>query len=469
MKFVSTRGGAAPVPFSEAMRLGLAPDGGLYVPERWPEFYPGDLHPRESLDAPEGWRGSFAGGFHELDAPAGRRGSSIGDLRGHENYPELAARVLAPFLAGDVLEEELGAICRDAFSFPVPLVFPTDAVHPGRRAAVLELFHGPTAAFKDLGARFMAACFQRLDAAGEGTRTILVATSGDTGGAVAAAFHGRPGTEVVILFPEGGVSGRQEKQLTAWGGNVRAFSVRGTFDDCQRMLKEALADEGLRATHGLTTANSINLARILPQIVHYAFASLAYRRRNGTLPHLVIPAGNVGNSVVALWARRMGFPLGRITLAANANRTVPDYLARGRWEPRPSVKTLANAMDVGDPSNMERVFALYPSRDDLAAVVDAESVGDEAIRETIARGPARWGRVWDPHTATAVRLVETRNIEDAVIVATAHPAKFETVVEPLIGRAVEAPASLRGILERPSRVEAMEPSLDALLEELKTR
>ncbi len=446
IRFISTRGGSPPVGFTEAMIQGLAPDGGLYVPERFPAFDPEEFGDASAL-------------------------------------PELAARVLAPFFEGDPLAGSLEAISREAFDFPVPLVFPADlggstpeepsaegrfwgtALHgPLRDTAILELFHGPTAAFKDVGARFMAACLSRVeDVHSTGPRTVLVATSGDTGGAVAAAFHGRPGIEVGILYPKGGVSGRQEKQLTAWGGNVRAFAVTGTFDDCQRVLKEAFANPGWRRVRRLTTANSINLARLLPQAVYHAFASLEYRRARGAAPGLIVPSGNVGNVTAAFWAREMGFPVGRLVLAANANRTLPDYFRSGRWEPRSSVATLANAMDVGAPSNMERVFRLFPDAARLRGVADAVSVDDPTIRRTIAEGPSRWGRIWDPHTATAVFAREQLASGDWVIVSTAHPAKFETVVEPLAGRPVPVPPDLAAILARPSRCTEVEPDLSAFV------
>jgi threonine synthase len=441
MQFVSTRGGAPPAGFSEAMVRGLAPDGGLYIPERFPLF-----------------------------DPAG--------LAGAPPLPELAARVLAPFFEGDPLAGSLGEICREAFDFEVPLVFPADRGDPapagpvaeGRfdgpalrgpvgATAILELFHGPTAAFKDLGARFMAACLSRVPDAGAGPRTVLVATSGDTGGAVAAAFHGRPGIEVGILFPKGGVSGRQERQLTAWGGNVRAFAVTGTFDDCQRVLKEAFADDGWRQTRRLTTANSINIARLLPQTVYYASTALAYRRARGVAPGFVVPSGNAGNVTAAFWARAMGFPVGDLVLAANANRTLPDFFASGRWEPRPSVATLANAMDVGDPSNMERLLALYPDAGALRAAAESVGVNDATIRRVIAEGPPRWGRIWDPHTATAVFAREQVDSPDWVIVSTAHPAKFETIVEPLVGVPVPVPPALAAILARPGRCTEVAPEL----------
>ncbi len=419
MKFRSTRRGAQPTSFSEAMLRGLAPDGGLYVPERLPRFDLDDLDPAADFAA-------------------------------------AAARILAPFFAGDALEPQLGELCARAFDFPMPLV------PLGRDTAVLELFHGPTAAFKDFGARFLAVGFERALATGVGpdSLTVLVATSGDTGAAVAAACHRRERLRVGVLFPDGGVAPRQERQLTCWDDNVASFAVRGTFDDCQRLVKQAFTRPGWPAAGGLSSANSINVGRLLPQAVFYAVASLRYLATTGRPAGFAVPSGNVGNAVGALWARRMGFPLREVALATNANRVVPDWFEGGSWTPRRSIATLANAMDVGDPSNMERVFDLYPGRDALRAEASACSVPDDTIRQVIRDGPQRWGRVWCPHTATAVHLRETRPTPDWVIVATAHPAKFDSIVEPLVGRPVEVPPRLAELLARPTRVERIEAAFE---------
>ena len=427
MKFVSTRGAAPAVSFSEAALQGLAPDGGLYVPSEFPRFEAGKL---------------------DLDAP----------------YPVLAARILEPFLAGDRLEGELSGICERAFNFPMPLV------PLGRETALLELFHGPTSAFKDFGARFLAACFGTLwEGKDSAPLTVLVATSGDTGAAVASAFHRQQGARVGILFPLGGVAPRQEKQLTCWDDNVHSFAVRGTFDDCQRVVKQAFRRDGWPARGGLSSANSINIGRLLPQAVYYAVASSRYLKKTGEAAGFVVPSGNVGNSIGAYWARRMGFPVREIAMAANANRAVPDWFDSGRWEPRASRPTLANAMDVGDPSNMERLFHLYPEREALLAVGRALSVDDETIRTVIAGGPERWGRVFCPHTATAIHFREQLGTPHWVVVATAHPAKFDEIVEPLIGETVELPPRLAELLARPSRVTEIEPDLESLIAELDSR
>jgi len=424
--FRSSRGGGAASGFSAALLQGLAPDGGLYVPERWPQRPPLEFDPGASLAA-------------------------------------LAQRLLAPFVAGDVLEGALPEIVREAFNFPAPLV----PLTPDGRLAVLELFHGPTAAFKDFGARFLAACFRRLRSGSRGPLTILVATSGDTGGAVAAAFHRSPGIEVVVLFPRGLVSPTQERQLTCWDGNVRALAVRGTFDDCQRLVKEAFVDSSLGAARTLSSANSINLGRLLPQMVYYAATSLDIFHRHGEPASFVVPSGNLGNALACLWARRLGLPIGEVLLAHNANRTVPDYLASGQWRPRASVATLASAMDVGNPSNMERLRALYPHLKELRAAVSAVSVTDDEIRAAIRAGYERYGQVWCPHTATAAQAwrelpAARRQAGRWVLVATAHAAKFPEIVAPLIGHPVPVPESLAKLFARPSHCVEIDANLSAL-------
>lgn len=423
MRYVSTRDAGHAVSLSAAIERGLAPDGGLYVPDAFPRF--------------------------DADAFAAA-------LPADATLAEVAARVLAPFFAGDALEPALGDICREALDFPVPLR------EIGDGTSVLELFHGPTAAFKDVGACFLAACLARRADDDPRPLTILVATSGDTGGAVAAAFHGRPGVEVAVLFPAGMVSARQEKQLTAWGGNVRAFSVEGDFDACQRLVKAAMADPALRAARRLSSANSINVGRLLPQMAYYAWASTAYVRRHGRAPGFVVPTGNLGNALAALWARRVGMPVREVVLATNANPAVTSFAAGGAWSPAPTVATLATAMDVGNPSNMERVLHLFGGEDAARGALHAHRVTDDEIRRAIAEGPARWGEVWDPHTATAAAVRDRLAGGDWVLVSTAHPAKFESVVEPLVGRPVPVPPELQRLLDRPSHVSPLPADLDAL-------
>lgn len=427
MRYLSTRGGER-ADLIDAVMRGLAADGGLFVPDELPRFAPGDF-----------------------------RGASLADI---------STELLAPFFAGSGLESELEAICGDAFDFPLPLkpVIAADAA-----LSVLELFHGPTAAFKDIGARFLAALMERALGHSADSRplTILVATSGDTGGAVAAAFHRRQGIRVGVLFPKAQVSPRQQHQLTCWGDNIRAFEVDGTFDDCQGLVKAAFTSADLQRRHRLTAANSINVGRLLPQVAYHAAASLWHWRQHGTVSSAIVPSGNLGNGMACVWARAMGLPIGEIVLAVNANRTIPDFLATGQWTPRPSVTTLASAMDVGNPSNMERLRNLVPDFGELRASVEAYPVDDEQIREQIAKDHARYGAVWCPHTATAFwvydHLPQSRKIGRSWIVsATAHPAKFEGIVEPVIGRSVPVPLALVELLARPTASTPLMPRLDNL-------
>jgi threonine synthase len=424
--FRSSRGQSPAVNFSAAVLQGLAPDGGLYVPVEWPHL-------------------------------------AVADFTGVSDLPGFGRKLLAPFVAADPIAPQLPDIAQEALNFPAPLV----PLESQARLSVLELFHGPTAAFKDFGARFLAACFARLHPAGAQPLTILVATSGDTGGAVAAAFHGRPGVEVAVLFPKGLVSPTQERQLTCWGGNVRSLRVRGTFDDCQRLVKAAFADDALRAERALSSANSINLGRLLPQSIYYAAASLALWRQHGERASFVVPSGNLGNALACLWARQLGLPIGAVILAHNANRTVPDYLASGAWQPRPSIATLASAMDVGNPSNMERLLALFPQLPELRAAVRACSVSDDEIRARIVAGFRDYGQIWCPHTAAAAEAwtrlpPQQRERQRWVLVSTAHPAKFQEIVAPLIGREVPVPQSLAQLFARPAQCTEIDANLEAL-------
>ncbi len=426
MQYRSTRGGQL-VGLEQAIMSGTAPDGGLYVPVGLPQL-------------------------------------SLAAFAGATQLAEVAARLLQPFVAGSTLESGVAQLCAEAFDFPVP-------VRPLEEGlSVLELFHGPTAAFKDVGARFLAAAMARIagaDTARHEPVTILVATSGDTGGAVAAAFHRRPGFRVVVLFPEGRVSPRQQHQLTCWGDNVLSLAVRGEFDDCQRLVKQAFADADLRTRHHLCSANSINVGRLLPQAAYYAQASLAYFRQHGRPASFIVPTGNLGNAFACVWARRIGLPIERILLATNANTTVTDFLATGQWLPRPTVPTLASAMDVGNPSNMERLRDLCGTVAELREEVAAVSVTDAEIRAAIRDEFARHAIPWCPHTATALHAYRQLPASECrgrhwIAVATAHPAKFDTIVEPLLGQSVVPPPELARLLSLPARYETVAAELPEL-------
>jgi threonine synthase len=487
MKWHSTRGVAPPVSFAEALFAGLAPDGGLYMPERLPSL------------PPDTWRGL-------VGAPVA----------------EVAATLLAPLVGDEVPRGELEALLAEALDFPLPVV----ALAGGEGAAdthVLELFHGPTLAFKDVGARSMARLMAWFRARGRGPRhpgggsaaaargplTVLVATSGDTGSAVAHAFFGVPDTEVVVLYPHGQVSPLQERQFATLGGNVRALAVEGSFDTCQRLVKEAFLDPVLRAGRVLTSANSINVGRLLPQAVYYATAGLALAGEAlADPPWVVVPSGNFGNLAAGFLAQRMGAPLAAFVAATNANAVVPEFLAGAPYRPRPSVATLSNAMDVGSPSNWERIVALLGGEAAVRRVLVGHSVDDRATRAAIREVDQRFGYLMDPHTAVAWVAAERERgrrevgapaaagvspaSEQAVagpsgagvvaghssvrprqrpprrgpalLLATAHPAKFPETVEPTIGRPVPLPPALAACLERPLRTELLAPSLEALRE-----
>lgn len=415
MRYVSTRGQAPAVGIGAAIRAGAAPDGGLYLPETVPQ----------AIDA---------------DVP----------------LAEFAAAMLAPFFAGDPLAAELPAICAEALDFAAPLV----PVAPGLQA--LELFHGPTGAFKDFGARFLLACFDRIGDPVD-PLTVLVATSGDTGGAVGCAAEGRRAVRAVILYPRGRVSPFQALQLSCWDDPVRALEVEGDFDDCQRLVKAAFADAELTAAHNLTSANSINIGRLLPQMAYVAHAATRAFRESGVAPGLAIPSGNLGHGFAALYARAMGFPIGPIMLATNENRTLADWHATGTYTPRPSVATIANAMDVGAPSNFERLAALTPDQ----RQVRVELVTEDAIRRRIRLDHEATGYVWCPHSATAAevyaRLPEAeRTARPWIVAATAHPYKFAETVEPLVGKTIAPPPALAAILDREASSLSIPASLDAL-------
>lgn len=419
IRYVSTRAAlnTDAVSLSDALNVGLAPDGGLYVPQSLPQFKPQDFSIASTL-------------------------------------PAIAKILLQPFFSGDALESELNSICDQTFTFAVPLTR-----LPLANTYALELFHGPTAAFKDIGARFLAACMQRITCNGARPLIILVATSGDTGSAVAAAFHRVPDIRVVILYPDGLVTARQAHQLGCFGDNISAIRISGTFDDCQRLVKQALSDTTLRDRLPLSSANSISLGRLLPQMSYYAWAALMHWREHARELNFVIPTGNLGNAMAALLVRAIGLPLGDIVLATNANRTLSDFFDTGEYRAHPSIATIANAMDVGDPSNYERLRWLFPDTQLLRQTLRVIAVDDVNIRATIAMGESRYGAIWCPHTAVAMHVLEALRSRgtsgDWAIVATAHPAKFEAVVEPLIGHSVAIPSALATLLARPAHAQPM--------------
>lgn len=404
MRLTSTRTPGLAATFLEATQAGLAPDGGLFLPVDLPRF----------ADGPE---------LLALD------------------FQARSTEILHRLLEGEFTRADLAALTRSAFTFPAPLV-PVQA-----RVSALEIFHGPTLAFKDFGARFLARVLAH--AADGRLRTVLTATSGDTGAAVASAFHGLPGVRVVVLYPAGRVSPLQERQFATCGGNVLALAVDGAFDDCQRLVKGAFEDADLTARLGLTSANSINIARLLAQTLYY-FEAAAQAERG--LPLVVsVPSGNFGNLCAGLMAQAMGAPIHTFVAATNANRVVPDYLDTGEYRPRASVATLSNAMDVGAPSNWERISARF--RGDhgaMAAALRWGSCTDAETERTVVELD-RAGYLADPHGAVACHVLRARlrDGEQGIFLATAHPAKFREALAPALGRDIPLPAALSGLLDLP--------------------
>ncbi len=416
---ISTRGKAPAVSLKEAVLAGIAPDGGLYVPQTIPRM-------------PESWWTAL-------------RGKSFHDI----------AIAVAIELAGDEFDHAtLTALIREALNFPVRIV------ELEKGLGVLELFHGPTFAFKDFGARTLARLMSKLHD-GSAPLTVLVATSGDTGSAVANAFFGVVGTRVVVMYPEGKVSDVQEAQFTTLGGNVTAVAVAGTFDDCQRLAKEAFADRGLSARVRLTSANSISLGRLLPQMFYYAYAAL----QSSTDKPLTIsvPSGNFGNLVAGVMAFKMGAPIQCFRAPTTINDTVPRYFASGRVEPKPSVQTLANAMDVGNPSNLERMQWLFDG--DLTAmkaVITSVPHTDDDVRQAIATLFEKYQYVADPHTAIGYLGLAAKRTGLSLFLSTAHPAKFREVVQPVIRKEVPLPDALAETLARKKVVQRITPELGEL-------
>ena len=424
MKFVSTGGQSPAADLRAALTAGLAPDGGLYLPER----------------------------IDPIDA------SLLAELNG-QSFSAVSRAVAGHLLGSLIPAADLDRIVDTALNFEVPLVAQGDDVH------LLELFHGPTLAFKDVGARFMAQLLGYLGTEGGDPLTILAATSGDTGSAVAQAFLGVPGLGTVILFPKGKVTDLQERQFTTLGGNVRVLEVDGTFDDCQRLVKSAFSDPLLSDAIRLSSANSINIGRLLPQIFYYVYAAVQLPR--GPAPIFSVPSGNFGNLTAGLMAKKLGVATRGFVAATNVNDVVPEYLLSGVLSPRPSIPTISNAMDVGDPSNFARILALYEGdldhlRKDLVGSVH----NDDETRDCIAQVYERTGYVLDPHSAVGYLGVEAgrRAFGEGPCVAlcTAHPVKFREAVEPAVGSEVPVPECLAACLQAERHVTSIPTEMSAL-------
>lgn len=411
MKFYSTNGRAPIATLEKAVVKGLAEDKGLYMPERIKPL------PQEFFD-------------------------NIENL----SFQEIAYTVADAFFGEDVPAEDLKRIVYDTLAFDTPCVKVTDTIYS------LELFHGPTLAFKDVGARFMARLLQYfLRKEGVGQVNVLVATSGDTGSAVANGFLGVDGIRVYVLYPKGKVSPIQECQFTTLGQNITAVEVDGVFDDCQALVKNAFMDADLNAHMQLTSANSINVARFLPQAFYYFYA-YAQMKKKGLADQLVVcvPSGNFGNICSALFGKKMGLPIKRFIAANNANDIFFKYLQTGKYEPKPSVQTIANAMDVGDPSNFARVYDLYgKSHEAICADISGATYTDEQIAETIKEVKAETGYVCDPHGACGYRALKEglQAGEVGVFLETAHPAKFKDTVDRILGADIEIPAKLQAFMK----------------------
>lgn len=420
MKYYSTNQQAPVATLDKAVVKGLAEDKGLYMPERIKPL------PKEFFD-------------------------EIQNL----SFQEIAYQVADAFFGEDVPAEVLRQIVYDTLSFDVPAVPVTDRIFS------LELFHGPTLAFKDVGARFMARLLGYFNQKEANDRlvNVLVATSGDTGSAVANGFLGVPGIHVYVLYPKGKVSPIQECQFTTLGQNITALEVDGVFDDCQALVKNAFMDAELNAHMKLTSANSINVARFLPQSFYYFYA-YAQMKKRGQADNLVVcvPSGNFGNICSALFGKRMGLPVKRFIAANNANDIFYNYLQTGEYNPRPSVQTIANAMDVGDPSNFARILDLYGhSHEAICNDISGAAYTDGQIAETMRQCLAQTGYLLDPHGACGYRALQEglRPDETGVFLETAHPAKFKDTVEDITGQPVDMPAKLAAFMQGTKQSTAM--------------
>ncbi len=456
MKYTDTRDNSVSTDFRTAVMNGMnSSTGGLYIPTSFPKLE-----------------------------------SSFINKNPEPSFRDIAFNMAKPYVEGEIPDDDLMAIIQDAYPFS-PKVVPVD-----KNSYILELFHGPTCAFKDFGARFMARVMSYFNKTEKGTLHILVATSGDTGSAVGSAFHNVPGLDVTILYPEGKISKIQEKQLSTFTGNVRALKVKGTFDDCQKLVKTAFTDSDLRKEFRLSSANSINISRLLPQSFYYMYSSLVVRNRAPLDTKIddasiicVVPSGNFGNLTSGLIAKEMGAPIRGFVAATNTNKTIPDWIATGNYNARPSVETFANAMDVGAPSNYERIKAMY-SLEDVRKMFASYWLDNDGIMDSIADCKTKTGYTIDPHGAIGWKAWSdiknggfealkngikndiskpglTPNLPEwadevvnknavGIILETAHPAKFGSIVANATGREPAVPESLQAVLDLPDMAIPME-------------
>jgi len=415
MFYKSLNNKSAKVSFKEAVIKGIASDRGLFFPEI--------IKPLPN---------SF---FKNID---------------HFSNEEIAYKLIEQFVGDEIPTEALKDIIEDTLSFDFPLVKIENQV------SALELYHGPTMAFKDVGARFMARCFAYFNKNSTTEVTVLVATSGDTGGAVASGFLGVKGINVVILYPKGKVSAIQEKQLTTLGQNITAFAVEGTFDDCQEMVKTAFLDTDITDKKQLTSANSINIARWLPQMFYFVFAYKQLKDKSKA-PIFAIPSGNFGNICAGMMAYKLGLPVKKFIAATNVNDVVPHYLETGNYTPKKSIATISNAMDVGNPSNFIRIQHIFDnSLEKLKAVLCSESFTDDATRDVLKKLYVENNYLADPHGAVGYlalkSYLEKNSNCEGIFLETAHPVKFLDVVEPVIGKKIAIPKQIKSVLGKKSEV-----------------
>ena len=424
MKYYSLAGNSPIVDFKEATINGQAPDKGLYFPEYIPT--------------------------HDTSFFASLKSMS---------KEEMSFKVIRPFVGDAIPEEKLFDIVSETVHFPIPLKKLTDDI------SVLEMFHGNTLAFKDIGARFMSRCLGYFVKDIQRRVTVLVATSGDTGGAVADGFYNVDGVDVVILYPSGKVSNVQEKQLTTLGKNIRAIEVKGSFDDCQRLVKTAFTDDQLKQQLFLTSANSINVARWLPQQFFYY---IAWQQWQEEMPPVIcVPSGNFGNICAGMLAMKSGLPVSHFIAACNANRVVPSFMQTGTYQPMSTIPTISNAMDVGDPSNFIRVLQLFHEQSvSLSNVFSAVSISDDETRQAIRRIYNEKEYLMDPHGAVGYVALEnyllTHTGQKGIFAETAHPVKFFDVVEPVIGEAIPLPDAIERIMPLKKESVLMENNFDSL-------
>ena len=426
MLYYSTNNRSPKVEFKEATIRGQAPDKGLYFPETIPVF---------SKEV-----------FSNLDTWSNQA---------------IAFRLISPYVGSTIPPVILDQIVMETINFDFPLVQLDENIFS------LELFHGPTLAFKDVGARFMSRCLGYFVNGQDKEVTVLVATSGDTGGAVANGFYGVEGVNVIILYPSGKVSSTQEMQLTTNGKNIKAIEVNGSFDDCQQMVKRAFADQQLSETLFLTSDNSINVARWLPQQFYYAFALKQWKEKSP--PVIAVPSGNFGNICAGLLAHQSGLPVRHFIAACNANDVVTNYLQSGNYQPKPAIPTLSNAMDVGNPSNFFRILELFRHQfKSLKQKISSFSISDEATKQAIKQVYETQNYLLDPHGAVGYlslkEYLKERKDQKGIFLATAHPAKFYDAIEPLIGKQIEMPPSVQGLRGKTKISIKMEADFDSLKE-----